>query len=120
MTDEEIAKLVPLINKLIDGIPTDIPIPGTGLHLDLAYAAMPVLKEHAFVTLPISLSIQSDDFPYLKDNTAKFPEFVESELAPQIEVIVSEYLIDNVLFLIHKERLVDLTTDPTQISITVS
>jgi hypothetical protein len=34
-------KIVPLINKVIDSIPTDIPIPNTDLHLDLAYAAQP-------------------------------------------------------------------------------
>lgn len=31
-------KLVPLLNKLIDSIPTDIPLGGSDLHLDLAYS----------------------------------------------------------------------------------
>jgi hypothetical protein len=34
-------KVVPLINKVIDSIPTDIPIPNTDLHFYLAYAAQP-------------------------------------------------------------------------------
>lgn len=57
MTDEEIAKLVPLINKLIDGIPTDLPIPGTGLHIDAAFSAAPLVTEHGYFTLPVSFSM---------------------------------------------------------------
>jgi hypothetical protein len=50
-------KVVPLINKVIDSIPTDIPIPNTDLHFDMAYAAEPISKEEQYLTLPLSVSI---------------------------------------------------------------
>jgi hypothetical protein len=55
-----------LINKLILSIPADIKIPDTHLYLDLFFADEPTSTAlyDGFLTLPISLSIQSDDFPF--------------------------------------------------------
>jgi hypothetical protein len=50
-------KLVPLINKAIDSIPTDINITGTNLHIDLAFSADPICKNHDYLTLPVSFSL---------------------------------------------------------------
>ncbi|CDW77274.1 lipid-binding serum glycoprotein family protein [Stylonychia lemnae] len=101
-------KLVPLLNKLIDSIPTEIDISGTNLHIDLAFSADPVCKIHDYLTLPISFSVQSDDYPYLHPNLQSVPAYNKSLGDEQIQVTVTEYLIDNILFLVHKEGVVNL------------
>ncbi len=45
IVEDDIQKLIPLINKLIAMLPDTIPIPGTHLSLDLAFASTPVSRE---------------------------------------------------------------------------
>eukprot|EP00347_Sterkiella_histriomuscorum_P019242 403342396 len=111
-------KLVPLINKLVLSIPSDIKIPGTNLRLDLFFASEPLSTANysGYLTLPVSLSIQSEDFPF----THVDPVLIQNDdnlLKHQVELFITEYMIDNVLFLVHKEQLINV--GGTQESLTV-
>ncbi len=57
-------KLVPLLNQLIDSIPTVIPIGGGDLHLDLAYSDQPSCKENGHLSLPLYFAIESEAYPF--------------------------------------------------------
>lgn len=50
-------KLLPLLNKVVDSIPTEIGISGTNLHIDLAFSSTPICKLHDYTTLPVSFSL---------------------------------------------------------------
>jgi hypothetical protein len=43
--EDDLPKIIPLINKLLGMIPDSFPIPGTHLSLDLAFASTPISRE---------------------------------------------------------------------------
>ena len=45
IVEDDLMKLVPLINKIIAILPDTIPIPGTHLSLDLGFASTPISRE---------------------------------------------------------------------------
>lgn len=53
-------------------IPDSIPIPGTDLHLDFGFASTPISRELVDLQLPLSISLQSDTYPYTEPNLANF------------------------------------------------
>lgn len=55
------------------------------------------------------MSIQGDTFNFTHDNEVTFPPFVKSDDGNQIEATLSEYFLDNLLFVVHKEGLINFT-----------
>ena len=76
-----------MINKILEIIPNHIDIPGTHLHLDIGYADNIKCKSQSHVTLPLSISLQSDIYPYLEENLAVFPNFTDNGY--EIEAAIS-------------------------------
>lgn len=72
-------KFVPLINTLGDSIDETMPLGATGLHLDFAFASNIICRNNSYLSLPLSLSLQSDDHPYTFENNATFPDYVKSD-----------------------------------------
>jgi hypothetical protein len=106
LVEDYIERLVPLINKILEYVPNDIPIPGTHMHIDIGFAGNVVSKERHYLELPLSFSLQSDLFPYTEENLAVFPEFTDSGY--EVEMAISQYLIDNILFQLHKNGFIHI------------
>lgn len=100
---------MPLINKLLDRIPNKIYVPGTPFHLDLGFANNIQCKNRSHLYLPLAIQVQSDKDPFLEENLAVFPNFTNSGY--DIELAVSEYFIDDLLFELHKSGLIVIDLD---------
>jgi len=101
--------LVPTINKLLDRIPHKIYFPGTPIHLDLGFATNIQCKDRSHLYLPLAIEVQSDKDPFTEPNLAVFPNYTNSSY--DMEVAVSEYFIDGLLFELHKSGLIDIDTE---------
>jgi hypothetical protein len=86
-------------------IPDSIPIPGTLLHLDMAFAKAPIATDRTSLQLPLSISLQSDMYPYTEPNLANFSAIVHD---PKffMQAAISQYFIDNFLYQLHKNGLI--------------
>lgn len=69
---------------------------------------MPKIKELDSLTLPLSLSLHSDNYNFTYDNNATFPDYNNTGDGHEIELIISEYFVDNLLFILHKEGYINL------------
>lgn len=56
----------------------------------------------------MSISLQSDIYPYLEDNLAVFPEFTDNGY--EIEAAISQWFIDDLLYVLHKNGLIVIDT----------
>ncbi len=52
--------------------------------------------------------MQSDEYPFLEDNNATFP--VYEDKGYQLEVLLTQYLVNNVLYELHKEGYIKIST----------
>lgn len=102
-------KLIPLINDLIRWIPDSIPIPGTLLHFDMALAKSPWSKEATYMELPLSISLQSDLYPYTEPNPTDFDR-IQYDPKYYIQMVLSQYFIDNFFYELHKNGLIVIDT----------
>jgi hypothetical protein len=100
--------VIPLINKILGIIPNRININGTALHVDLGFANNIECKNQSHLTLPMSISLQSDVFPYTEENLAVFPNFTDNGF--EIEAAISQWFIDNLLYELHKNGLIIIDT----------
>lgn len=101
VVEEDIEQLMPLLNRIFDLISNHIPIPGTSMYLDLGFSDNFECREQSYLTLPLSLFLQSTAVPHFNDtyeadflnitNTSKF----------EIEGALSQYLINNILYEVH-------------------
>ena len=73
--EQKIEQLVPLINRVLDYIPNRITIPGTSLHVDLGFSSNIECKDQSHLTLPLSITLQSDATPFLEPNIPNFPPY---------------------------------------------
>jgi hypothetical protein len=96
------------LNKVLEIIPNDIPIPGTALHLNLGFANNLECKNNSHLKFPLSLSLQSDIYPYTEQNLAVFPNFTDSGY--EIEAAISQWFVDNLLYELHKNGIIDIDT----------
>ena len=99
--EEQIEQIMPLFNRLFDFLTNHIPIPGTPFYLDVGFSNNFECKEQSHMTLPLSLFIQSTETPFNDTYMAKFPE-VANTSKYEIEAALSLYLINNILFEVHK------------------
>jgi hypothetical protein len=83
----KIEQVIPLINRILDIIPNKIDIPGTALHIDIGFANNLTCKNDSYLELPLSVSLQSDIYPYTEQNLAVFPNFTDSGF--EIEAAIS-------------------------------
>ena len=109
LIESYIKKLVPVINRALDLIPNHINIPGTALNLDLGFANNIQCVDNSFMYLPLAVMIQSDTYPFKEDNIAVFPNFTNSTY--DVEIAISEYVIDDTLYQLHKNGLIDIDTE---------
>lgn len=99
---------MPLINRVLDFIPNRINIPGTALHIDLGFSSNIECKDQSHLTLPMSITLQSDVTPFTEPNFPNFPPY--SNQTYEIEAAISEYFIDNLLYELHKNDLIVIDT----------
>ena len=78
------------------------------MHLDIGFADHITSEDNHFLQLPMSISLQSDIYPYLEENKAVWPNFTDSGY--EIEAAISQYFIDNILYELHKNGLIDVDT----------
>lgn len=90
-------------------IPDSFPIPGTHLHLDLAFAKEPVSTERTDLQMPLSISLQSDLFDYNETNLANFTS-IKYDPKYFMQAAISQYFIDNLMFQLHKNGLLVIDT----------
>jgi hypothetical protein len=107
--EEKIQQLVPLINRILDLFPNRIDIPGTLMHLDIGYSSNIQCKEQSHLTLPLSVTLQSDLYPFLANSTAEFPEY--SDRGYEIELAISQFFVNNFLYELHKNGLIIIDTN---------
>lgn len=112
-------KLVPLINKVIDSIPSEFKIPDTDLHLDLSYSDQPTCLDNAYLSLPLYLDIESEAYPFDYPSVMQVYTPTPND-TQQVEVAVSEHLFDNVLYLVHKKGLIDFEEADNETQLSVS
>ena len=103
-------KFVPLANKLADNLSDTVALEASGLHLDIAFASNIICKNQSYLELPLSLSIQSDDYPYTNENNATFPDYNSSVY--QLEAYITEYLVNNLLYELHYAKFINISTGP--------
>lgn len=109
VVQDDLGSIVPLFNKIIGMFPDKIPIPGTQLHLDLGFASTPVSREGVDLQLPLSIILQSDLYPYGEISKANFSSITPNETY-ELQAAISQNLIDNILYEIHKNGLFVIDT----------
>jgi hypothetical protein len=82
------------------------------MHLDLAFAQPPITTENISLQLPLSISLQSDLFPYTEPNLANFSSIVH-EPKYFMQAAISQYFIDNFLYQLHKNGLIVIDSGDT-------
>jgi len=82
-----------LINAIISIIPDEIDIPGTDIYFEGGINQALKIKKDEYIILPFDLSIQNSKFPYRKNNTAVFGDFVQNDY--QIQSFMSDYFIES-------------------------
>ena len=102
--EQKIEQVIPLINRVLDMIPNKIPINGTALHIDIGFADDIECVANSHMKLPLSLSLQSDVFPYTEANLAVFPNYTNSTY--EIEAAMSQWFIDDLLYELHANGLI--------------
>lgn len=101
LIEEDIEQFLPLLNRIFDLLTNYIPIPGTSLYLDVGFSDNFECREQSYMTLPISLFLQSTAVPHFNDTyLADFNNITDTSKF-EIEGALSQYLINNILYEVH-------------------
>ena len=115
--DPAISKFNNLVNTIVGMIPDEIDIPGTNLYIEGGFDDKFKIKKDSFIELPFDLSLQNRDFPYLKNNTAKFGDYAQTDY--QVQTILSDYLLESAVWSMFHDGYLHLDNLSIPISTTV-
>lgn len=73
-----LVKLQNIVNTILALIPDEIDFAG-GLYLEGGLSDNFKIKKNTFISMPFDISLQNHNFPYIKNNTCQFGDFVQSD-----------------------------------------
>ena len=95
-------------------IPNEFAIPNTDLTLHIQPTDGWNIVESSFLQMDLNLYLQSEQFPFEGENNVEYPPFVlNSTDYHEIEAILSEFIIDDLLHLVHKYGFIDFEIPST-------
>eukprot|EP00347_Sterkiella_histriomuscorum_P011027 403374027 len=102
-------KLVPLINKLIQMIPGEIPIPNTDFYILGGFQSSLHVSADDYMRLPLTLSLQSRKSYFDGKSQKPLPMYVNDGY--QMESFLSEYTVNSISYALHVEDKIKLKTN---------
>ncbi|CDW80059.1 lipid-binding serum glycoprotein family protein [Stylonychia lemnae] len=100
--------LVPLINKIIQIIPTELPIPGTNLYLLGGFDSNLHVTKDSYMRLPLSASLQSRKEFFDEKSEIILPQHLDDPY--EIQLFLSEYTINSISHALHVEDYLKFST----------